>query len=114
MIQRGAGGAVNRERRSWKVAFLGAQELAPHTGHVSNFRHPVSPLIEPMVAHCFESDPCEVLARVHDRHPVWTRLELAKGTRDSRDPPVAAVSEQPLRWERRNVKVTSVFTGGND
>jgi hypothetical protein len=33
-----------------------------------------------MVAHCFESDPCELLARVHDRHPVWTRLELAKGS----------------------------------
>jgi hypothetical protein len=32
-----------------------------------------------MVAHCFESDPCELLARVHNRHPVWTRLELAKG-----------------------------------
>jgi hypothetical protein len=30
-----------------------------------------------MVAHCFESDPCELLARVHDRYPVWTRLELA-------------------------------------
>jgi hypothetical protein len=53
--------------------------LAPHLGHVSNFRHPVSPLIEPMVARCFESDPWELLARVHDTHPVWTRLELAKG-----------------------------------
>jgi hypothetical protein len=36
-------------------------------------------VIEPMVAHCFESDPCELLARVHCGHPVWTRLELAKG-----------------------------------
>jgi hypothetical protein len=30
--QEGAGGAVNRERRSWKVALLGAQELAPQVG----------------------------------------------------------------------------------
>src|SRR5208283_1032084 len=52
---------------------------APQSGHVSNFRRPVSPLIEPMVAHCFESDPCELLARVRDSHPVWTRLEPAKG-----------------------------------
>ena len=56
--------------------------LPPQSGHISNFCHPVSPPLEPMVAHCFESDPCELLARVHDRHPVWTRLELAKGTRD--------------------------------
>ena len=34
-----------------------------------------------MGVHCFESDPCELLARVHDRHPVWTRLELAEGAR---------------------------------
>jgi len=27
--QRGVGGAVNRERRSWKVVFLGAEALAP-------------------------------------------------------------------------------------
>jgi hypothetical protein len=35
----------------------------------------------------FESDPCELLAHVHDRHPdrhpVWTRLELARSTQDS-------------------------------
>jgi phosphoserine phosphatase RsbU/P len=43
------------------------------------FATPVSPLIEPLVAHCFECDPCELLARVHDRHPVGTPLELAKG-----------------------------------
>jgi hypothetical protein len=36
-----------------------------------------------MLAHCFESDPCELLTRVHDRHPVWTRLELAKGAQDN-------------------------------
>ena len=34
-----------------------------------------------MVAHCFEGDPCKLLGRVHDRHPVWTRLELAKDPR---------------------------------
>jgi hypothetical protein len=53
--------------------------LPPQSGHVSNFCHPDGPVIEPMVAHCFESDPCELLARVHCGHPVWTRLELAKG-----------------------------------
>ena len=56
--------------------------MAPHVGHVSNLRDPLSPLIEPMVAHCFESDPCELLAHVHDRYPVWTRLELAKGAHE--------------------------------
>jgi hypothetical protein len=40
-------------------------------------------MIEPMVAHCFESDPCELLARVHGRHPVWIRLELANGAQDN-------------------------------
>jgi hypothetical protein len=37
-----------------------------------------------------------------DGSPVWTRFELAKGVqgtfRMARDPPGAAVSEQPLRW----------------
>src|ERR1035438_8886014 len=47
MFGGGVGGAFNRERRSWKVAFLGAQELAPHTGHVSNFRGVSPPLFEP-------------------------------------------------------------------
>ena len=36
-----------------------------------------------MVAHCFESDPCELLARVHDKDPFWTRLELTKGGQDN-------------------------------
>jgi hypothetical protein len=31
-----------------------------------------------MVAHCFESDPCELLARVRCAYP-GQRLELAKG-----------------------------------
>ncbi len=36
-------------------------------------------MIEPVVAYRFESDPCELLPRVHDRRPVYTHLELAKG-----------------------------------
>lgn len=36
-----------------------------------------------MVAQCFESDPCELLVRVHYRHPVWTHLELAKGVQNN-------------------------------
>ncbi len=39
--------------------------LAPHTGHVSNFRG--------------LNGTCELLAGVHGGHPVWTRLELARG-----------------------------------
>ena len=35
-----------------------------------------------MVAHCFESAPSELLACVHDRHPIWTRFELPKGAQD--------------------------------
>ena len=40
-------------------------------------------MIEPVNAHCFESDPCDVLTRVYGRHPVWTRLELAEGAQDN-------------------------------
>jgi hypothetical protein len=50
----------------------------------------VGSVIEPVAAPCFESDSCELLALVHDRHPVWTRLELAEGAqgnfRMARDP----------------------------
>ena len=35
-----------------------------------------------MVAHCVQSAPSELLARVHDRHRIWTRFELAKGAQD--------------------------------
>ena len=38
-------------------------------------------MIEPIGVHCFESDPFDALTRVHGRHPVWTRLELAEGAR---------------------------------
>src|SRR5580704_2626213 len=58
-------------------------ECPPHLGHVSNFCYPVGPMIEPRVARSFESDPCELLARVHGRRPVWTRLELANGAQDN-------------------------------
>ncbi len=53
--------------------------MAPQSGHVSNFRRPVDPLIEPVGAHCFQTDRCEALTRVHAGYPVWTRLELTKG-----------------------------------
>src|ERR1022692_4519978 len=52
--------------------------LAPQSGHVSNFRNPVGPVIEPDDAPCFQSDRCDALTRVHAGHPVWTRLELAR------------------------------------
>ncbi len=55
----------------------------PCLAHVSNFCRPVGPLIEPKVAHLFESDPCELLASVHNRRPVWTCPELANGTEDN-------------------------------
>jgi hypothetical protein len=58
--------------------------LAPHTGYVSNFRSPNRTVIEPVYGHCFQSDPCELLAGVHGGRPVRTRLELAKGTRNFR------------------------------
>src|SRR5712692_4929226 len=60
------------------------QSLAPHTGHVSNFRSPNRTVIEPVDGPCFQSDPCELLAGVHGGHPVRTRLELAKGPRNFR------------------------------
>jgi len=39
--------------------------VPPHSGHVSNFRGPVGPMIQPMLSHCFESDPRKLLAHVH-------------------------------------------------
>ena len=58
--------------------------LAPQSGYVSNFRSPNWTVIEPVGGHCFQSDPCELLAGVHGGHPVRTRLELAKGPRNFR------------------------------
>src|ERR1017187_654313 len=55
------------------------KELAPQSGHVSNFCCPNGTVIEPVDGHCFQSDPCELLAGVHGGHPVGTRPELAKG-----------------------------------
>lgn len=56
------------------------KQAAPHSGHVSNFCHPVGPVIEPMDDYRFERDPCEPLTRVHGGHRVWTRFELAEGS----------------------------------
>jgi hypothetical protein len=55
---------------------MNAIGFGSQSGHVSNFRGAVDPLIELVDGDCIESDPCELRARVHDRHPVWTRLEL--------------------------------------
>jgi len=60
-------------------ALNGMNTLAPQSGYVSNFRRPNSSVIEPVDGHCFQSDPCELLAGVHGGHPVRTRLELAMG-----------------------------------
>src|SRR5260370_25701049 len=38
--QRAVGGAVNRERPSWKVALLAAQDLAPRHGFEPRFTAP--------------------------------------------------------------------------
>ena len=58
--------------------------MAPQSGYISNFRSPNRTVIEPVDGHCFQSDPCELLAGVHGGHPVRTRLELAKGARNFR------------------------------
>jgi hypothetical protein len=73
--------------------------MTPQSGHVSNFCCPTGIVIEPIDPVRFQEDRRGTPVIVHDRPPAWTRLELAKGTRDSRDPPGAAVSEQPLRWD---------------
>ena len=43
--------------------------LAPQSGYVSNFCSLVGAMIEPMVAHCFDSDTCELLTRVQWHAP---------------------------------------------
>src|ERR1039458_9015599 len=60
-----------------------ARNVAPHSGHVSNFCRRFGAVIEPADVYCFPTDPCEPLADVHGGHPVWTRLELARGGPDS-------------------------------
>jgi hypothetical protein len=78
--------------------------VAPQSGRVSNFCGPIRPLIEPVDGHCFQSDPCELLARVHDRHPVWTPLELAKGAQGNfrvvRSPSGGSPANYPKRGFR--------------
>ena len=59
-----------------------ANSLAPHTGHVSNSCGLNRTVIEPVDGHCFQGDPCELLAGVHGGHPVRTRLELSNSPRD--------------------------------
>src|ERR1022692_3615295 len=76
MFGGGVGGAFNRERRSWKVAFLGAQELAPHLGHVSNFHRTKRVVVEPMKPLAFERSADSSKASVLHGHPDRTRLEL--------------------------------------
>ena len=51
--------AVTRTGKSGERANLQMAKLvlAPQSGYLSNFCHPVGPLIEPMVAHRFQSDP---------------------------------------------------------
>jgi len=63
------------------------KDLAPQSGHVSNFRHPIGSVIEPMDGFCshhhWRGEPSCIPAG----HPVWTRLELTKGTQDSAQSP---------------------------
>jgi hypothetical protein len=61
------------------IELLGAQDMAPQSGHVSNFCGSVDPLIEPADVYCFERDSSAPPTPVQGGHPVWTRLELAKG-----------------------------------
>jgi hypothetical protein len=58
-----------------------------------------------MVAHCSESDPCELLARIHDRHTVWTRLELTKGAQGN-----FRIARHPATSGSQNV--TALAVGG--
>src|ERR1035438_4445909 len=54
-------------------------KLAPHTGHVSNLCGSNGTVIESWTSYCFQSDRCCPPTLVQTGHPVWTRLELAKG-----------------------------------
>jgi len=61
----------------------GGVDLAPQSGHVSNFFGSVGDVIEPVDAYCFQNDSCEPLTCVHAGHPVWIGLELTKGAADN-------------------------------
>jgi hypothetical protein len=68
-------------------------------------------MIEPIDAHCLESDPCDGLTRVHGRHPVWTRLEPALEPQDNfrvrRDTGATGKLAAPNSTESRAVNVNS-------
>jgi len=71
-----AGAAVNKMRASsW-----GRKVLAPHTGHVSNFCGVKPGPLEPVIRFQINGIPPEICMAVHPGRPVWTRLELGKGT----------------------------------
>src|SRR4026207_1119945 len=72
----------------------------PSSGHVSNSCGRVGRVIEPMDTHCFESDPCDGLTRVHGRRPVWTRLELADGGRITSGSHVVRAESGEEYWPR--------------
>ena len=55
-------------------------DLAPQSGHVSNFCRSADPLIELPDVYCFQSDSSAPPTLVQGGYPVWTRLELAKGS----------------------------------
>src|ERR1019366_2541390 len=60
--------------------FSNGWTLALQSGRVSNFCHPIGPVIEPMDDYRFDRDPCGRLTRVRGGHPLWTGLELARET----------------------------------
>ena len=66
--------------------------MAPQSGHVSNFCHPVDPVIEPVDPYCFQTDRWEAPRRVQVGYPVWTRFELAEGGDSIR---MAVIRAQP-------------------
>ncbi len=68
--------------------------LAPQSGHVSDFWGSVGPLIEPADVNCFQNNSSAPPTLVYGGHPVWKRLQLAKGSqgnlRIARDSGLAA------------------------
>jgi hypothetical protein len=64
-------------RRLGFESYLENADLAPQSGHVSNFWDSVDPLIETADVHCFQIDSSAPPTLVHGGHLVWTRLELA-------------------------------------
>lgn len=74
-------------------------------------------MIEPVDGHCFQSDPCELLAGVHGGHPVRIRLELAKGPRNfriRRHPAANGADSLTLRDFRRLMGFAESSGGGDN